>query len=274
MRRKLQVFVSSTFTDLIPERQAAVAAILSAGHIPAGMELFNAGDKTQQEVIKRWIDESDAYMLILGGRYGSLMPDGDKSYTHWEYGYAQEIGKPSFALVLTKSAIQSKITSMDYQDFVQNVDKLDKFRNIVESKVVKHINNATEIESAILRSLKDIENEPGLAGWISAKNVSDVSFVTEEKLTISNQIYKQQRVIIDNKEFVNCVFLNCELILKGNGILGIVNCKFSDDCEFTFIDSAALTVDFLRHLYSEFGEGGRIRVESLINDIRRGGKVS
>jgi Domain of unknown function (DUF4062) len=69
-RKKLQVFVSSTFTDLIHERQAAVEAILTAGHIPAGMELFTAGDESQMEVIKQWIDESDAYLLILGGRYG------------------------------------------------------------------------------------------------------------------------------------------------------------------------------------------------------------
>ena len=43
MNKKLQVFVSSTYTDLIEERQAAVEAILDAGHIPAGMELFKAG---------------------------------------------------------------------------------------------------------------------------------------------------------------------------------------------------------------------------------------
>ena len=35
MKKKLQVFVSSTYTDLIEERQAAVQAILDAGHIPA-----------------------------------------------------------------------------------------------------------------------------------------------------------------------------------------------------------------------------------------------
>ncbi len=42
MDKKLQVFVSSTYRDLIDERQAAVQAILDAGHIPAGMELFKA----------------------------------------------------------------------------------------------------------------------------------------------------------------------------------------------------------------------------------------
>lgn len=57
--RKLQVFVSSTFTDLREERQAAVEAILNTGNIPAGMELFAAGDQSQMEVIKEWIRESD-----------------------------------------------------------------------------------------------------------------------------------------------------------------------------------------------------------------------
>ena len=62
--KKLQIFVSSTYTDLIEERQAAVEAILSAGHIPAGMELFSAGYESQMTVIDRWIDESDVYLLF------------------------------------------------------------------------------------------------------------------------------------------------------------------------------------------------------------------
>jgi hypothetical protein len=69
MKKKLQVFISSTYTDLQDERQAAVEAILRAGHIPAGMELFAAGDTSQMEVIRRWIDDSDVFLLILGGRY-------------------------------------------------------------------------------------------------------------------------------------------------------------------------------------------------------------
>ncbi|QDV50828.1 hypothetical protein Enr17x_28730 [Gimesia fumaroli] len=37
IKKRLQVFVSSTDTNLITERQAAVEAILTPGHIPAGM---------------------------------------------------------------------------------------------------------------------------------------------------------------------------------------------------------------------------------------------
>jgi hypothetical protein len=83
-KKRLQVFVSSTFIDLRDERQAAVEAILSAGHIPAGMELFAAGDESQMEVIKGWIDQSDVYLLILGGRYGSIEPKTGKSYVELE----------------------------------------------------------------------------------------------------------------------------------------------------------------------------------------------
>jgi hypothetical protein len=82
MKKKLQVFILSTFTDMIEERQASVTAVLNSGHIPAGMELFKSGDQSQKETIKRWIDESDVYMLILGGRCGSIDPETGKSYTH------------------------------------------------------------------------------------------------------------------------------------------------------------------------------------------------
>jgi len=40
-KKKLQVFISSTYTDLKEERQAAVGAILTAGHIPAGMVVLS-----------------------------------------------------------------------------------------------------------------------------------------------------------------------------------------------------------------------------------------
>ena len=88
MPRKYQVFVSSTYVDMQSERQAAVEAILAAGCIPAGMELFCAGDESQWEVIQRWIDDSDIFLLLLGGRYGSIEPATGKSYTHREYDHA------------------------------------------------------------------------------------------------------------------------------------------------------------------------------------------
>ena len=93
---RYQIFVSSTYEDLREERQQATQAILEAGCFPAGMELFPASDDTQWELIKRVIEESDYYVVIVGGRYGNIGPNG-LSYTEMEYDYAIDKGIPVLA---------------------------------------------------------------------------------------------------------------------------------------------------------------------------------
>ncbi len=98
MEKKYQVFVSSTYADLKEERQKVIQALIEMGYIPAGMELFPAFDLEQLAFIKRIIDDSDYYLLIIGGRYGSLTPDGI-SYTEEEYNYAISKGLKVIALI-------------------------------------------------------------------------------------------------------------------------------------------------------------------------------
>ena len=74
--KRYQVFMSSTFRDLIEERQAALQAVLELDHMPAGMELFPATDDSTWQLIKDVIDASDYYVVIVGGRYGSLDATG------------------------------------------------------------------------------------------------------------------------------------------------------------------------------------------------------
>ena len=68
MDRFFQVFVSSTFEDLKDERSQVSNALAKAGYVAAGMELFPASDQQQLEYIKRIIDRSDYYVVIVGGR--------------------------------------------------------------------------------------------------------------------------------------------------------------------------------------------------------------
>src|SRR5687767_10458335 len=91
MEKRYQVFVSSTFRDLVDERQEVMQALLELGCMPAGMELFPAASDDQWTLIKKVIDDSDYYIVIVGGRYGSLGPDG-LSYTEMEYRYALDQG--------------------------------------------------------------------------------------------------------------------------------------------------------------------------------------
>lgn len=82
MNKKYQVFVSSTFQDLKDERKMVIESLLSnKDYIPVGMEYFPATNDDQMAFIKRLIDNCDYYILILGGRYGSIESESGKSYT-------------------------------------------------------------------------------------------------------------------------------------------------------------------------------------------------
>ena len=98
MEKRYQVFISSTFTDLRDERQAVLRAILELDHMPAGMELFPAADDTAWQLIRDVIDASDYYVLIIGGRYGSLDEKGI-GFTEKEYDYAISTKKPVIPLL-------------------------------------------------------------------------------------------------------------------------------------------------------------------------------
>lgn len=97
MEKRYQVFISSTFQDLQEERKEVMQALLELDCMPAGMELFPAANEDQWSLIKKVIDDSDYYILIVAGRYGSVNEDKGISYTQMEYEYALETGKPVIA---------------------------------------------------------------------------------------------------------------------------------------------------------------------------------
>lgn len=158
--KKYQVFISSTYLDLINERQAAVEAILKAGHIPAGMELFTASNKSQWDIIKKWIDESDIYMLILGGRYGSIEPESGLSYTELEYNYALQQNKPLFAVVMEDEALQAKVQSVGTKVLeLENRPKWENFKTNVTSYMCSFFEDYKDIKLAVHESIGQLEKE-------------------------------------------------------------------------------------------------------------------
>jgi hypothetical protein len=176
MDKKLQVFVSSTYIEMKGERQAAVETILKARHIPAGMELFVAGDKSQLDVIKQWIQDSDVFMLILGGRYGSIEPVSGKSYIQVEYEFAASINKPLFAVVMNDDCLQEKVKAIGTKAIEQDhPDLLKKFKELVTSKMCSFFSNVSEIKLAVYESLNEIQRsrEAELVGWVRASDVTD-----------------------------------------------------------------------------------------------------
>ena len=181
MTSKLQVFVSSTFLDLTKDRQAAVEAILKAGHFPAGMELFTAGNRSQWEVIQRWITDSDIYMLILGGRYGSVEPSSGLSYTELEYDFAVASGKPYFAVVIAEDALEARVK--EYGTAVlekDNSEKLKAFRQKVLGKISSFFTDHKDVKLCVLETLPQLVAEYELKGWVRASEIPDTKALADE----------------------------------------------------------------------------------------------
>lgn len=224
MNKKLQVFVSSTYTDLIEERQAAVQAILDAGHIPAGMELFKAG-KSQMQTIRKWIDDSDVYMLILGGRYGSIEEESGLSYTELEYRYAISKNMPVFAVILDDSFLFTKASSIGKEKIFENenIDKYNTFKKFVETNIVKFAKNNDQIALSIHSQLNHFlnDNEYNFLGWSrDVKNFSEeINYYKENIKTIKVATLLYELGTIPLSDIKSTIEQSCEMISCSKNIV-------------------------------------------------------
>ena len=127
------------------------------------MELFPAADDEAWTLIQRVIDESDYYLLIVGGRYGSITEDG-VSFTEKEYDYAQHTGKPVMAflhgapdtIAVGKSDLDSG-ARMNLQAFTEKVKR---------SKHVKYWTSAEDLAGKIALSFATFTKSYPAIGWV------------------------------------------------------------------------------------------------------------
>ena len=238
IKRKLQVFISSTYLDLKEERQAAVEAILGAGHIPAGMELFKAGNNSQLTTIKKWINQSDIYMLILGGRYGTIEENSQKSYTQLEYEYAITKNIPIFAVVLSDVFLKQKALEESYIYEEQYQKKYDDFKENVKKKMIKEVNEIKDIQIGIYESLKELQEENQFSGWIPGNLINDNLFVRIENI---NDIDKEIKLLKERKMKLK-IDKACEVMSQKV----IVHCVMRNkDCGIKTIEITSLLEIFL-----------------------------
>ena len=169
MEKRFQVFVSSTFKDLEVERQEVMHALLELDCIPSGMEVFPAANETQWNLIKKVIDDCDYYVLILGGRYGSIGPEG-LSYTEMEYRYALSIDKPTIAFLHKEPG---KIAAVNTESSDSGKEKLAAFRTLVEKKLCKLWQTPQELGSVVSRSLVQLIKSTPAVGWVRANELAD-----------------------------------------------------------------------------------------------------
>lgn len=181
--KRYQVFISSTFTDLKEERRAVQDAVISMGDFPVQMESFPATDQRQMDFIGPLIEQSDYYVLIIGGRYGTVDGTG-LSFTHQEFRYAVEKGVPVLVLVHGKpdEIASGKTESTD----AGRAMLVEFIKEASQDRIRKDWKNIGELQVGVHQALVNAKRSKPRPGWIRGDTIT--SFEALEEL---NEVRKE-----------------------------------------------------------------------------------
>lgn len=89
-------------------------------------------------------------------------------------------------------------------------------------------------------------------------------------MKIVKNSFANEEVILDFHEYEQCKFHDCRFVVLGYGPFAINNCEINN-CAFHFAGPALNTIQTMSAMYHNNGEQGRQLIESLIENIRKGG---
>lgn len=173
------------------ERQQATQAVLEMNHMPAGMELFPASDLSQWELIKTVINESDYYVVIVGGRYGSVHEQTGLSFTEMEYDYAVTSAIPVLGFVRKDVSL---LPAMYVEGEPSKRAKLDAFRNKVMSRTCRVFAEPIELGMLVMKSLMSETRTNPRTGWVRADQARGKEDIEREQALLDD-LKKQDKLI-------------------------------------------------------------------------------
>jgi hypothetical protein len=142
---KPRVFISSTYYDLKHIRASLDLFIDSLGFEPVLSEKGDIAfthDRALDESCYREAENSDVFVLIVGGRYGSEASGGDKKPSHAFFDRYESITKKEYESAVSRDipvyVLIEKGVNSEYQTFLRNKDKTDISYAHVESVNVFH----------------------------------------------------------------------------------------------------------------------------------------
>ena len=151
--------------------------------------MFSAADEEQWSIIKRQIDQSDYYVLIMANRYGSVTEE-NISYTEKEYDYARAQGVPCLGFILDPTAPWSAA----HTDTTQvQVDALNLFRTKVKQRPVSFWKNNDDLYGKCSIALMKAFTAYPREGWIRASQYSDSRLTNElARLSAENALLRSE----------------------------------------------------------------------------------
>lgn len=248
--KKYQVFVSATCEDLREERLRLIEALLANHCIPVGVHLCPRDARPEQwNAIKALIDECDYYLIVLGGRYGTLSPTGI-SYTHREFIYAQTKRKPMASLVHEHP---ESLPDDRRERTAEGVARLRDFKDLVaRGTLVRPWNQPDDLRPGLERLVAQLVKTHPAPGWVRAGQVSDLNLARENQ-----ELRRQLDELRKEMELANSgrsvrpealakgtdpivITYSCNVYVKGNCIVTQARTQMTWDAVFACLAPAMM----------------------------------
>jgi hypothetical protein len=139
------------------------------------MEYFPAASEDSWTYIAQLIEQCDYYVVIVGGRYGSLTAEG-VSFTQREYEYALNKDIPSIAFIHSKP---DEIPVKKTETSTEGRKKHGEFIKLLQRHLCKEWSSPHELGAVVSRSITQLIRRKPRVGWIPANQASDPSAAQE-----------------------------------------------------------------------------------------------
>ncbi len=160
MAERLTVFLCSTYEDLTDERDKILQAIRKLRLQHDSMEFFGARSNQPIETCLREVRQSDFLVVVVGHRYGSLVPNREVSFSEAEYIEGYELGKP--CLVYMRSD-DTPVLPKFVERVPENLKRLERWKSELRDRhtVVLFTDSqdlALQVSADISRTVQDLKD--------------------------------------------------------------------------------------------------------------------
>lgn len=146
----MRIFVSSVRVSLEKERDSLRGLILALGHEPVMFEDFTAQPVPSREACLEGVRSSDAYLLLLGARYGAPFPETGLSPTAEEHVAARVKGIPR--LVMRKTGVTPE---------PKQLELIEEVRSYRDGVFYNEFMDVADLQAKVVAAVRQQEQAPG-----------------------------------------------------------------------------------------------------------------
>lgn len=160
IKRSIPVFVSSTYKDLIPYRDAAQRVLDRLGQTIKGMEYFGADSRKPLDVCLSEVRASKVYVGIIGMQYGSINKELKKSYTQLEYEEAVRCEVPTLIYLIDVDACP---VLPKFVDTGEKGAALEAFKSLLQERhTVSFFTSPDDFSAKLTQDIAGLLSKQGL----------------------------------------------------------------------------------------------------------------